>query len=77
MTTAEGSLHSSGEQDRHLRTDDLLTDLGRRTARGGAVTIFSQGTKFLLSMVGTVILARLLNPEDDGRLEWLVWSLVL
>lgn len=66
MTTAEASLHSSGEQDRHLRTDDLLTDLGRRTARGGAVTIFSQGTKFLMSMVGTVILARLLTPEDYG-----------
>ena len=63
MTIAETS---SGDREGHLRTDDLINDLGRRTARGGAITIFSQGTKFLLGMVGTIILARLLSPEDYG-----------
>ena len=63
MTIAETS---SRDREGHLRTDDLIDDLGRRTARGGAITIFSQGTKFLLGMVGTVILARLLSPEDYG-----------
>jgi O-antigen/teichoic acid export membrane protein len=66
MTSAETSLPSPRDRERHLRTDDLTNDLGRRTARGGAITIFSQGTKFFLSMVGTVILARLLTPEDYG-----------
>lgn len=66
MTSAETPLPSSNDRERHLRTDDLTNDLGRRTARGGAITIFSQGTKFFLGMVGTVILARLLSPEDYG-----------
>lgn len=66
MTTTETPLPPSTDRERHLRTDDLMNDLGRRTARGGAITIFSQGTKFFLSMVGTIILARLLSPEDYG-----------
>lgn len=66
MTSAETPLPFSSDPDRHLRTDDLINDLGRRTARGGAITIFSQGTKFFLGMVATIILARLLSPEDYG-----------
>jgi O-antigen/teichoic acid export membrane protein len=66
MTIAETSLRPSADREGHLRTDDLMDDLGRRTARGGVVTIFSQGTKFFLGIVGTVILARLLTPEDYG-----------
>jgi PST family polysaccharide transporter len=66
MTFRETSLPPSTDREAHLRTDDLINDLGRRTARGGAITIFSQGAKFFLSMVGTVILARLLYPEDYG-----------
>jgi PST family polysaccharide transporter len=43
-----------------------MDNLGQRTARGGFITIISQGSKFFLSMVGTIILARLLLPEDYG-----------
>ena len=43
-----------------------MDDLGRRTARNGIVTITSQALKFSVSMVATVILARLLTPEDYG-----------
>src|ERR1700752_224775 len=43
-----------------------MDNLGQRTARGGFITIVSQGSKFFLSMVGTFILARLLVPEDYG-----------
>lgn len=43
-----------------------MDNLGQRTARGGFITIVSQGSKFFLSMVGTVILGRLLVPEDYG-----------
>src|SRR5262245_21140369 len=50
----------------HFRTDQLKSDLARRTARGGAVTIASQGVKFFVSTATTVILARLLTPQDYG-----------
>ncbi len=40
--------------------------LAIRTARSGALTVTSQGMQFLLSSVGTVILARLLTPADYG-----------
>ncbi len=66
MTTPETSSATLADRERHLRTDDLMDDLGRRTARGGAITIVSQGSKFVMSMAGTIILARLLLPEDYG-----------
>jgi O-antigen/teichoic acid export membrane protein len=50
----------------HFRTDHLKVDLGKRTARGGAVTLLSQALRFVLSTAGTVILARLLTPADYG-----------
>jgi PST family polysaccharide transporter len=66
MTNVEASVPPADQQESHLRTDDLMKDLGRRTARSGLVTITSQGVKFGVSMVATVILARLLTPEDYG-----------
>jgi PST family polysaccharide transporter len=57
---------SNAEQDGHFGTDQLKKDLGRRTARGGAVTFVSQSLKFFLNMATTVVLARLLTPEDYG-----------
>src|SRR5256885_374208 len=54
------------DESRHFRTDHLKADLGGRTARGGAVTIASQGIKFFTSMAATVVLARLLTPQDYG-----------
>lgn len=52
--------------DRHFRTDHLVGDLKQRSVRGGAVTLASQGGKFVLQMGSTMILARLLTPEDFG-----------
>lgn len=54
------------DHDRHFRTDHLKADLGGRAARGLVVTVASQVLKFSLMMVGTVILARLLTPQDYG-----------
>jgi O-antigen/teichoic acid export membrane protein len=54
------------DENRHFRTDHLKADLGGRTARGGVVTIASQGFKFFTGMAGTVVLARLLTPQDYG-----------
>src|ERR1043165_3194102 len=47
-------------------TQRLKAGLGARTARGGAVTVASQGFKFVAGMAATVVLARLLTPEDYG-----------
>lgn len=58
---------SNAQQPNHyLRSDDLQNNLGVRTARGGAVTITSQALKFVLAMCATVVLARLLTPQDYG-----------
>jgi O-antigen/teichoic acid export membrane protein len=56
-----------------LETDQLNAshvkhDLRRRSVRGGAVTLASQGTKFLLTMGSTAILGRILLPSDFGLL---------
>src|SRR5438034_5018227 len=54
------------DQDRHFRTDHLQGDLAGRSARGGVVTMTAQGFKFVFSTVATIVLARLLTPEDYG-----------
>jgi O-antigen/teichoic acid export membrane protein len=47
-------------------TEHLHADLSRRSVRGGALTLASQGTQFVLQSVATVVLARLLTPADFG-----------
>lgn len=54
------------QQDHYFQTDHLKLDLGGRAARGGVVTVVSQGLKFVISLAGTVILAHLLTPQDYG-----------
>src|SRR5437667_10260087 len=50
----------------HFRTDHLLTNLKGHTISSGAVTMSAQAGKFVLSLVSTMILARLLTPRDFG-----------
>src|SRR5207249_8934086 len=52
--------------DEHIKTDHLLPDLKRHTISGGAITLAAQIAKFLLNLIATVILARLLSPHDFG-----------
>lgn len=53
-------------------TGDPLTqrhvgdDLGKRAARGALSTLGSQWSKFVLQTASTIVLARLLTPEDYG-----------
>ncbi|QQE66398.1 lipopolysaccharide biosynthesis protein [Leptolyngbya sp. BL0902] len=49
-----------------FRTDHLTEELRTRTVRSSAVTISAQGLKFVITMGSTVILARLLSPDDYG-----------
>jgi PST family polysaccharide transporter len=53
-------------RDAYFSTDHLRKRVGSRVIRGGAVTLIAQGAQFLLSMAGTVVLARLLTPQDYG-----------
>ena len=50
----------------YFNTDHLKTDLKQRSVRGGAVTIAAQVGKFVLKFGSTIVLARLLIPEDYG-----------
>lgn len=54
------------DPDAAFRTDHLLPNLGQRSVRGGTITMMSQGAKFLLGLVSTVVMARLLTPSDFG-----------
>src|SRR5437868_977686 len=69
MTSVESSTVSPSaddDRDHHFRTDHLEADLGKRSARGGVVTLAAQVCKFGLSMSSAVVLARLLTPQDYG-----------
>ena len=50
----------------YFNTAHLKANLKQRSVRGGAVTIAAQGSKFILKLGSTAILARLLAPEDYG-----------
>jgi O-antigen/teichoic acid export membrane protein len=53
---------------REFDTDHLSADLPGHSVRGGAVTLLTQGGRFITNLLGTAILARLLSPEDFGLL---------
>jgi len=53
-------------QNNFFDTEYLKADLKGRSVRGGAVTMGAQWAKFCLQMASTVILARLLTPQDFG-----------
>jgi PST family polysaccharide transporter len=52
--------------DQFFDTDHLNPDIKRIAVRGGAITSIAQVIKQLLTMVSTVILARILTPQDYG-----------
>ncbi len=54
------------EAEQFFSTEHLKTDLKGRSIRGGAVTIAAQGVRFIMQMGSTVVLARLLTPQDFG-----------
>lgn len=54
--------------DDTLKNSQLDFNLKEKSIRGGAVTLFSRGAKFVLQMVSTVILARILAPADFGMI---------
>src|SRR5436190_4375214 len=60
------SIEEEHRYQEHFKTDHLLTNLKGHTISSGAVTMLAQAVKFVLSLVSTMILARLLTPQDFG-----------
>lgn len=60
--------HKATASDRHFRTDHLLANLRSRTVSSGFITVSSQGIQFFLTLASTMVLARLLTPQDFGLL---------
>ncbi len=60
------NLPSKVNNEQYFNTEHLKADLKGRSVRGGAVTMAAQICKFVLQMGSTVVLARLLLPEDYG-----------
>ena len=54
------------DPEKYLRTDHLDDNIEGRTVRGGAITSVAQAMKSILEVSSTLILARLLTPEDFG-----------
>src|ERR1700683_1444546 len=52
----------------HAYFDDSVrgNDLHRRSLRGGAVAMISQGGNVATQVISTIVLARILVPEDFG-----------
>lgn len=52
--------------DQYFETEHLKANIKGRSVKGGAITMVSQACKFVLQTGSTVVLARLLTPEDYG-----------
>ncbi len=63
---AEPSDSGRNSADQFFKTDHLMDTIGGRTARGGVVTMASHGIKFVVSILATAVMARLLSPQDYG-----------
>jgi len=64
MSLDDSAVRTANE--RYFGTQHLKTNLGGRTARGGAVAITAQALKFIITIGATSVLARLLTPQDYG-----------
>ena len=54
------------KHDLYFCTSHLKTNLGGRTARGGAVAVTNQALKLCITLGATAVMARLLTPQDYG-----------
>jgi len=64
--TKKVSLSAEETTSSFFDTEYLMADLKGRSVRGGAVTMVAQEAMFFLRMGSTVVLARLLTPQDFG-----------
>jgi O-antigen/teichoic acid export membrane protein len=50
----------------HALAQPLLTDLKRKSVRGAFATVSAQGLRFVIQTATTMVMARLLSPQDFG-----------
>src|ERR1700739_2389691 len=50
----------------HVFAEPTITDLKRKSVRGGFATLLAQGFRFVIQTATTMVFARLLSPEDFG-----------
>ena len=50
----------------YFSNDNLRAGLKERALRGAGATVFSHFSMFAIQLIGTIILARLLTPDDFG-----------
>jgi O-antigen/teichoic acid export membrane protein len=60
------SPHAPSARDRHTDVSHLRGDIGGRALRGGAYTVLAQLLSLVITIIGTMILARMLEPADFG-----------
>ncbi|MGM0558408.1 MAG: lipopolysaccharide biosynthesis protein [Myxococcota bacterium] len=60
------------DRNRYLDTEHLQDDLGDRSLKGGLFQTIAQGAKSLVDLASTLVLARLLMPEDFGVLGMVI-----
>jgi O-antigen/teichoic acid export membrane protein len=65
MSVAEGTLP---DRKRFFETEHLKADLKGRSVRGGAATILGQGAQLVIMTGSTMVMARLLTPQDYGMI---------
>jgi O-antigen/teichoic acid export membrane protein len=56
----------------HALAQPLVADLKRKSVVGGAAAVSAQGAKFVVQTATTMVLARLLSPQDFGLLGMVV-----
>lgn len=57
---------SPSNPDKYFNTDHIKGDLKSRSVRGGSITVIHQMGKLFLQIGSTIVLARMLTPEDYG-----------
>src|SRR4030042_2541433 len=53
-------------KDTLFESNHLSCDLAQKSVRGGITHMTAQGVQFVLQIAGTMVLARLLTPNDYG-----------
>jgi len=66
---------ASGANEEHFSTGHLLDNLKDRTISSGFITAVAQGVQFALTLGSTMILGRLVTPEEYGLVN-MVWTVM-
>jgi len=63
---SNSNVNRSGHTTSDFRTEHLEKDLATRSVHGSVVTLAASATKLVTGLAATIVLARLLRPDDFG-----------